>query len=163
MNDLTKELAEQVIDACPQFCAALTAEEVSTFISFTRLIEAEPLQVIADIGEVSDEFYLVLDGRIRLTNVEGNTEIDVGRIEAGCLAGEMSFFDRQPRSVRLSSGKDGVRVLAISRPMYKRLCVEHSFVAVNLLEFIVMSLDKLFRNSSKDMGTMYKQVAGLKY
>jgi len=160
----TKELVSQVIEACPQFCAALTTEEVSTFVKFTNLLEAKPNEIIADIGEVGDEFYLVLEGRIRLIGEESGKEIDVGRIEAGCLAGEMSFFDRQPRSIRLrASKKAGVKALAISRPMYKRLCVEHSYIAVNLLEFVVMSLDKLIRNSSKDIATMYKQVTGIGY
>jgi CRP-like cAMP-binding protein len=113
---------------------------------------------------VGSEFYLVLDGKIRLVNEEGGKEIDVGRIDSGCLAGEMSFFDRQPRSIWLrASRKVGVSLLAISRPMYKRICVEHPYISVNLLEFVVMSLDKLIRNSSKDMATMYKQVAGIGY
>jgi CRP-like cAMP-binding protein len=160
----SKELVDQVIKACPKFCEALTTEEVSTFVKFTNLLEATPNQIIADIGEVGENFYLVLEGRIRLFSEEGNKEIEVGRIDAGCLAGEMSFFDRQPRSIRLRAGKkEGVRVLAITRPMYKRLCVEHSYISVNLLEFVVMSLDKLIRNSSKDIATLYKQVAGIKY
>jgi CRP-like cAMP-binding protein len=160
----TQELVEQVIKACPKFCAALTSDEVAKFVEFTNLVEAEPNQVLADIGEVGEEFYLILEGKIRLVNDEGGKEMDVGRIEAGCLAGEMSFFDRQPRSIRLrASKKNGVRVLAISRPMYKRLCVEHPYISVNLLEFVVMSLDKLIRNSSKDIATMYKQVAGIGY
>jgi len=159
----TDELVDQVIEACPKFCAALTKDEVFTFVNFTNLIEASPNQVIAEIGDVGEEFYLVLDGRIRLVHDENKTELDVGQIEAGCLAGEMSFFDRQPRSIRLRAGKKGVRVLAISRAMYKRLCIEHSYISVNLLEFVVMSLDKLIRNGTKDMATMYKQVTGLKY
>ena len=159
-----QELVDQVIDACPKFCAALTNDEVATFVKFTNLVEAEPNQILADIGEVGNEFYLILEGKIRLVNNEGGKEIDVGRIEAGCLAGEMSFFDRQPRSIRLRAGRKGnVRILSISRPMYKRLCVEHSYISVNLLEFVVMSLDKLIRNSSKDIATMYKQVAGIRY
>jgi CRP-like cAMP-binding protein len=160
----TEEIVEQVINACPKFCAALTTDEVTSFVRFTKLLEAKPDEIITDIGEVGEEFYLVLEGRIRLLTEEGGKELDVGRIEAGCLAGEMSFFDRQPRSIRLrASKKKGVRVLAISRPMYKRLCVEHSYIAVNLLEFVIMSVDKLIRNSSKDMATLYRQVTGVGY
>ncbi len=159
-----KELANKIIETCPDFCAALTADEVATFVSFTNLLEVEPNEIIADIGEVGNNFYLVLDGKIRLVSEEGGKEIDVGRIESGHLAGEMSFFDRQPRSIRLrASKKKGVLAVSISRAMYKRLCVEHSYIAVNLLEFVVMSLDKLIRNSSKDIATMYKQVAGIGY
>ncbi len=160
----TEEIVEQLIQACPNFCAALTRDEVANFVRFTKLLEAKPNDIIADIGEISDEFYLVLDGRIRLMSDDSDKELEIGRIEAGCLAGEMSFFDRQPRSIRLRAGKKkSVRVLAITRPMYKRLCVEHSYISVNLLEFVIMSLDKLIRNSSKDMTTMYKHVTGIGY
>lgn len=160
----SKELVNQVIKACPKFCEALTTDEVSQFVEFTNLVEAEPDQILADIGEVGNEFYLVLEGRIRLVSEEGGKEIDVGRIEAGDLAGEMSFFDRQERSIRLrASKKKGVKLLAITRPMYKRLCVEHPYISVNLLEFVVLVLDGLIRNSSKDMATMYKHVAGIGY
>ena len=156
-----KELVEKVISTCPKFCEALTRDEVATFVSFTKLLEAEPGQIIADIGDIGEEFYLVLSGRVNLINVEADKEITVGRIESGCLAGEMSFFDRQPRSIRLKAGSKGLVALAISRPMYKRLCVEHSYIAVNLLEFVIMSVDKLIRSSSKDMTSMYKQVYGI--
>ena len=160
----TEEIVEQLIKACPKFCAALTHDEVATFVRFTKLLEAKPDQIIADIGEVGEEFYLVLDGKIRLMSDDGGKDLEVGRIEAGCLAGEMSFFDRQPRSIRLRADKKkGVRVLAITRPMYKRLCVEHSYISVYLLGFVVMSLDKLIRNSTKDMATMYKHVTGIGY
>lgn len=162
--EASKELVNQVIETCPKFCEALTTDEVSTFVEFTNLVEAEPNAIISDIGEVGNEFYLILEGRIRLVNEEGGKEIDIGKISAGDLAGEMSFFDGQPRSLRLrASRKKGVKLLAISRPMYKRLCVENSFIAVNLLEFVVMSLDGLIRNSSKDMASMYKHVAGVGY
>ena len=40
---------------------------------------------------------------------------------------------------------------------------EMSFLNVNLLEFVVMSLDKFIRNSSKYIATMYKQVVGVRY
>lgn len=161
---VSNELVEQLVEVCPKFCAALTTDEVSEFIKFTNYVEGEQDQVIADIGEVGEEFYIVLEGRIRLVSVDGGKELDIGRITSGGMAGEMSFFDRQPRSMRLrASRKKGVRLLAISRPMYKRLCIEHPFIAVNLLEFVVMDLDQLLRNSSKDMATMYRQVAGIGY
>lgn len=160
----SNELVEQLIETCPKFCASLTTDEVAEFIKFTNYVEGEQDQIIADVGAVGEEFYLVLEGRIRLVSVDGGKELDVGRITAGGMAGEMSFFDRQPRSIRLrASRKKGVRLLAISRPMYKRLCVQHPYIAVNLLEFVVMDLDQLIRNSSKDIATMYRQVAGIGY
>jgi CRP-like cAMP-binding protein len=159
-----KVLVDLITNNCPQFSASLTKDEIKTFIKFTKEVVAKPDEIIADIGDIGTEFYLVLEGRIRLTNDEGGKEMDVGRIEAGSLVGIMSFFDQQPRSIRLrASRKTGVHLLAISRPMYERICVEHPYISVNLLELVVMSMDKLIRSGSKDIATMYKQVAGVGY
>lgn len=54
-----------------QHLAALTSDEVAKFVQFTNLVEAEPNQVLADIGEAGEEFYLILEGEIRLVNDEG--------------------------------------------------------------------------------------------
>lgn len=157
------ELADEFIDSCNAFCAALTRDEVETFMRFTSLQELEPRAVLADIGDVTNEFYLVLDGEIRLIQEEGNTEIEVGRMGKGALVGEMSFFDRLPRTVRLRASRAGSKLVVINRPMYKRLTIEHPFIAVNLLEFVILSLDKLFRTTSKDISNMHKQMTGVGY
>lgn len=157
------ELADEFIDSCSAFCAALTRDEVETFMRFTSLQDIPERTVVAEIGEVTNEFYLVVDGAVRLIQEEGNTEIEVGRMGKGSLVGEMSFFDRQPRTVRLRSSRDGARLVVINRPMYKRLTIEHPFIAVNLLEFVILSLDKLFRTTSKDISNMHKQMTGVGY
>ncbi|GAA0398836.1 hypothetical protein GCM10009133_04590 [Cocleimonas flava] len=163
MSD-NQKIIELIKENCPQFSASLTKDEIAEFLKFTRIQEIQPNEIIADLGIVGDEFYLVLDGKIRMTNDEGGKEMDVGRIEAGGLVGIMSFFDKQPRSIRLrASRKHGVYLLAITRPMYKRLCVEHPYISVNLLELVVMSMDKLIRSSSKDMASLYRQVVGIGY
>ncbi|HIO93602.1 MAG TPA: cyclic nucleotide-binding domain-containing protein [Leucothrix mucor] len=159
----TDELTSRVIETCPSFCAALTRDEVATFVSFTNVVEAEAKDIVAEIGNVEDHFFLVIGGVLKLSRDEAGNEIEVGRLDAGCLAGVMSFFDKQPRSIRLRAAKKGVTLLSITEPMYKRLCVEHSYIAVNLLEFIVLSLDKLVRSTSQEVSTMHKQMTGLGY
>ncbi len=160
---LTEELTSRVIETCPKFCATLTRDEVATFVSFTSLVEAESQEVVAEIGHVEDHFFLVIDGTLKLNRDEVSNEIEVGRLDAGCLAGVMSFFDKKPRSIRLRAAKKGVTLLSITEPMYKRLCVEHSHIAINLLEFIILSLDKLVRSTSQDVSTMHKQMTGIGY
>jgi len=75
----------------------------------------------------------------------------------------MSFFDRKPRTIRLRARRSGARLLAISRPMYRRLTVEHPYIAVNLLEFIILSLDQLVRVACDDLTNLQKQVSGVGY
>ncbi len=109
--------------------------------------------VIADIGDVGEALYFVTQGETALF-VGDKTESQVGLIKAGELMGEMSFFDREPRSVRARAMRDGTRLLKLSRAMYKRLRVEHPYIAVNLLEHAIVSLDHLFRQASNDLSSL---------
>lgn len=158
MNRPNAQLIGLVKDTCYEFCAALTDEEVSRFIRYTRLRDLKADEVLADIHEVSDRFYLVIVGAIRLLHVEGEQEFEVGTIDAGGLVGEMSFFDRQPRTVRLRAKEDGVRLLEINRQMYNRIRIEEPYIATNLLEFVIRSLDSLVRYLSDENAKLHKRL-----
>lgn len=132
---------------------ALTVKEVQTFLDYTELVTFSKNQVIADIGDVGEGLYFVIEGRVGLFQDDSGAETEVGRSGPGELMGEMSFFDRVPRSVRLKATEDSTKLLRLSRVMYNRLRFEHPFIAVNLLEHAVVSLDHLFRRVSSDVAT----------
>ncbi len=155
------ELAEKLKESCKDFVASMTHKEIETFIDFTDFMEVGSKEVFAEFGEVGDQFYLVIEGNVRLFREEAGHEIDVGNIGTGSLVGEMSFFDRLPRTIRLRAGRNGVKLLSINRSMYRRLTFEHPIIAVNLLEFVVLSLDKLVRSTSKDISSLHTQVTGM--
>ena len=156
---------EDLTHSCERFCEALTQDEVVTFLRFSTVRTLEADSIIADVGEVGDSFFLVAKGDVLLfqDNDTNETEIEVGKIKTGGLVGEMSFFDKLPRTVRLKAGKTGVTLVVITRPMYRRLTIEHPFIAVNLLEFIILSLDQLVRNTSKNISSMHKTMTGVGY
>jgi len=156
-------LVTQMQDTCKNFVSSLTNEEVKIFTEYTELVEVGSREIFADIGEVGDNFYLILGGEVRLFQEDAGQEIDVGSQGPGSLVGEMSFFDRKPRTIRLRARRSGARLLAISRPMYRRLTVEHPYIAVNLLEFIILSLDQLVRVACDDLTNLQKQVSGVGY
>ncbi|NOZ55084.1 MAG: cyclic nucleotide-binding domain-containing protein [Gammaproteobacteria bacterium] len=143
--DLIQFLDDQV------WCDSLTIKEVKIFLEFTQLVSCERNEIIAEIGEVGEALYLVISGEVALYRDTSNST-DVGRIKEGEIMGEMSFFDRRPRSVRLEAVKK-TQLLKLSRSMYQRLRVEHPYIALNLLEHAVVSLDHLFRRASHDMST----------
>lgn len=131
-------------------CESLTISEVRTLIDYTELVIFNKNEVIAEIGEVGEALYFVIQGETALF-AGGNMESQVGTIKAGELMGEMSFFDHKPRSVRAKAMVDNTRLLKLTRTLYQRLRVEHPYIAVNLLEHAVISLDHLFRQVSKDV------------
>jgi CRP/FNR family transcriptional regulator, cyclic AMP receptor protein len=51
-------------------------------------------------------------------------------------------------------------VLRLSRSMYKRLKVEHPFIAINLVEHAVINLDCLFRKVSRDFAQFAHHLYG---
>ena len=158
-----EKIIEQLKFFCPNFGSNFSKEDQITFVTLAEVLNAERNTVIAHVGDVSDEFYLILEGRIRLVD-EGGNEIEVGHFDSGSLVGEMSFFDKKPRSLSLKVGKQNDLVaLVISRKMYDKLCTEHQNIAISLLEFIITSLDKLVRENSKDFSNMYKHVLGVGY
>lgn len=142
--DIAQFLSQQ------HLCESLTINEVRTLIDYTELVIFNKNQVIAEIGEVGEALYFVIQGETALF-AGGASESQVGIIKAGELMGEMSFFDRKPRSVRALAMSDDTRLLKLTRTLYTRLRVEHPYIALNLLEHAIISLDHLFRQVTKDV------------
>ena len=138
-------------------CESLTIREVRTLIEFTELVICNKNDIIAEIGEVGNALYFVIQGSAALFTA-GRRESQVGCIKAGELMGEMSFFDRQPRSVRARAMENDTRLLKLTRSMYQRLRVEHPYIAVNLLEHAIISLDHLLREMSKNVSQFVDHV-----
>jgi len=134
-------------------CEALTVKEVQILLDYTELVHFKKSEVIAEIGDVGEALYFVIAGEAVLLFGGEGTETEVGRMKEGELIGEMSFFDRKPRSVRMRSTRDNTQLLKLTRVKYERLRIEHPFIAVNLLEHAIVSLDHLFRRVTMDVAT----------
>lgn len=150
--DLSAFLAQQYL------CEGLTVREVQTLLDFTELVSFKKDAIIADVGEVGEALYVVVRGEAMLCFEEDGRTYEIGRMRRGELVGEMSFFDREPRSVRLVAVRPDTELLRLSRVMYQRLRVEHPLIAVNLLEHAIISLDHLFRRVSEDVVTFSRYI-----
>ncbi|MEW5756752.1 MAG: cyclic nucleotide-binding domain-containing protein [Pseudomonadota bacterium] len=141
-------------------CESLTINEVRTLLDYTELVHVHKGDVIARMGDVGEALYFVIKGEAALFHEKGGQETEVGRMCVGELMGEMSFFDRKPRLVSLKAMSDDTQLLKLSRPMYQRLRVEHPYIAVNLLEHAIISLDHLIRRVSYDVATFSEYFYG---
>jgi len=139
---------------------ALTVKEVQLFLDYTEVVTFNEGDIIADIGEVGEALYFVIEGATALFHEDSGDETEVGRGERGELMGEMSFFDREPRSVRIKAVEKNTQLLKLPRVMYNRMRIEHPFIAVNLLEHAIVSLDHLFRRVSSDVATFSQYLYG---
>ena len=135
----------------------LTQREIHDFLDYCDLMAPRRGEIIADIGDVGESLFFVLEGQACLMAQLPESEMEIGKIQPGEMLGEMSFFDRQPREVRLRAGAD-TRLLRIKRAMYERLRLERPILAVLLLEVAIISLDHLYRRTSTDMAQLNRYI-----
>ena len=141
----------------------LSLEDNSRLLAFFEHIRFAPHQVIADIGEVGESLYYILDGEAILHNSEMGTEMEIARVQRGELMGEMSFFDRMPRLVQIRAGKYGATVYRLSREAYERLRQEFPAGAALLLEGVIISLDHIFRRTANYLSDLSQYLYGITY
>jgi len=152
--DLTRFLNQQYL------CESLTLTEIQTLLEYTELVHYHKDEIIADIGEIGDTLYFVVNGEAALLFEEEGREREIGVMKPGELMGEMSFFDRRPRMLRIRARCDDTQLLKLPRPMYERLRVEHPYIAVNFLEHAMISLDHLVRRMSSDEMSLSRYMYG---
>ncbi|MBD3609617.1 MAG: cyclic nucleotide-binding domain-containing protein [Gammaproteobacteria bacterium] len=131
-------------------CESLTVREVQTLLNYTELVTYQQGEVIAEIGDVGEALYFVVSGEAALLAERENREVEVGRMVEGELMGEMSFFDRKPRMARMVTISKQAELLKLSHRRYQRLRIEQPYIAVNLLEHAIISLDHLVRRVTMD-------------
>jgi len=141
-------------------CRSLKVSEINTLLKYLTLRQFNEGDILADIGEVGDALYLVVQGEIALVVDDQKKQCEIVRERSGEMLGIMSFFDRKPRSVRLVAKAPDTQVLRLSRAMYKRMKVEHPFIAINLVEHALINLDCLFRKVSKDFAQFAHHLYG---
>ena len=69
-------------------------------------------------GEKDDELYLLMEGCLKVTKTNGNTEYEIATITPGKVVGEMSFLDMKPRSADVTAFKEST-VAIIPRSHYE--------------------------------------------
>ncbi len=141
-------------------CESLTLKEVETLLDYTELVGYKKNEIIAEAGEVGEALYFVVKGEVDLLFDDHGREMAVGAMKEGELMGEMSFFDRKPRMLQMRATAADTQLLKLSRAKYKRLRVEHPYIAVNLLEHAIISLDHLVRRLSTEEINLSRYIYG---
>lgn len=141
-------------------CESLTLKEVETLLEYTELASFKKNEIIAEAGTVGEALYFVVKGEASLRFDDHGREMEVGVMKEGELMGEMSFFDHKPRMLEMRATAADTQLLKLSRAMYQRLRVEHPYIAVNLLEHAIISLDHLVRRLSTEEINLSRYIYG---
>ena len=92
----------------------LSSLEINFMASLSQERKLAPDQVLFHEGDLGDEMYIVLEGRVMIyKHIPGAGEEALAFLERGDYFGEMALIDREPRSADARAGDGGAVVLAI--------------------------------------------------
>ena len=99
-------------------------------------------------GDVGDKFYLILEGRVRISReVAGMGEEALAILGPGQVFGEMALLDDSPRSAD-ARVHERCRLLAISKDSFDDLLFLHKDLAYEVLWSVVRILVRRLRDTN---------------
>ena len=84
-------------------------------------------------GEPGDRMYVIQSGRAAVLLREDGAEVEVAELKSGDIFGEMSIFDRKPRSATVCA-KGRARVLTLDKRAFLRGVHEDPSLAYRILQ-----------------------------
>ena len=105
-------------------------------------IEYQAGEVICSQGEAGDRMYVLQSGRAQVLRSEAGRDVVVGELRAGDIFGEMSIFDRRPRSATVRA-EGRATVLTLDKRAFLRRVHEDPSLAFHVLKKMSERIRKL--------------------
>jgi CRP/FNR family transcriptional regulator, cyclic AMP receptor protein len=111
--------------------------EINFLTSLSKERKYGPNQVIFREGEMGNEMYVVLEGRVMISKyIPGAGEEALAFLERGGYFGEMALIDNQPRSADAKAHEGGAVVLVIPREVLEGILDIHKLSSIRLLTIL---------------------------
>ena len=111
---------------------------------------------VVNQGDPGDGMYLILKGELRARSMNGDQETILSKFEIGDFFGDLSLFDRGPRSADVIANVDST-VLKISTVAFDRLTQEAPALATIFLQATARSLAARIRADNQRLDRITRQ------
>lgn len=128
--------------------AGLTESQLERFASFMEQERVPQWKVVVKRGDHGDTMFLVLEGELRVRVLSGDKESILTTMSVGDFFGDISLFDRGPRSADVVANTDST-LLKISSAAFDKLAREAPDVATPFLVAIGKTLSARIRADNK--------------
>ena len=142
-SDLANKV--EVLQAMPLF-KHLTYKEIIRVLNITRVRHFPPGETIITEGDVGEELYVILGGKVRLH--KGGTLIT--HLPRGAFFGEMALVDRSPRSAS-ATAEESTRMLLLRRTDFYEIIRKEPALATRLLWSFVQVLTERLRKTTAEL------------
>ncbi len=115
----------------------LSSMEINFLATLSKERKYGPSQVIFREGEMGNEMYVVLEGRVMISKyIPGAGEEALAFLERGGYFGEMALIDNEPRSADAKAHEGGTVVLVISREVLEGILDINKISSIRLLTIL---------------------------
>lgn len=128
--------------------AGLTESQIERFADFMEVERAPQWKVVVKQGEQGDAMYLILEGELRVRVLEGEKETTLATLSVGDFFGDISLFDRGPRSADVVANTDAT-LLKVSSAAFDKLAKEAPDVATPFLLAVSKTLSARIRADNR--------------
>lgn len=149
--------AERLLAAHAQVDAEVG--DVVAWLASCRIRRLEADEVVCREGDVGDELYVLLEGRIRVekSDVSGHVRT-VGELSAPTMLGQMAMIDRARRTATCVAS-DEVWLAALDRDAYRRLIRSTDAGGTALRRLLLSSLTQQLLSGNARLGELLQESA----
>ena len=134
---------------------AMTDPQLERFTQFMELERVPQWAHVVRQGDPGDAMYLILEGEFRVRTVIAGRETILATLGVGDFFGDISLFDRGPRSADVIANTNGV-LLKVSFQAFEQLSQEEPELASSLLLAVGRTLSARIRTDNKRLGNSVK-------
>jgi signal-transduction protein with cAMP-binding, CBS, and nucleotidyltransferase domain len=110
---------------------SLSLEQIHTMARHLTEQVASPGKTIVHEGEHSDEFYLIVTGKVEIVKGCGDAAVTLASLSAGEFFGEMAIFEQLPRVASAIAVEQSV-LLVLSALHFRRLIMQNPAISFGL-------------------------------
>lgn len=105
-------------------------------------------EIICNEGDAADSMYVIQSGKVEVMKKTATGAVTLATLNKGDFFGEMSLFDRQPRSATVKASGDA-RILRIDKKGFFTRASEDPSFAFNILQGMSRRIRSLDNELSK--------------
>jgi signal transduction histidine kinase len=106
----------------------LTPEQLEALLPYGRELQVRPGEYLFDERSVVDSFYVLLEGEVEISRLDGEEEIPIGTHRAGEFTGGLAVLTGRTSIHRARAGAPS-RILEVDSETFRRVAVELPEVA----------------------------------
>jgi hypothetical protein len=135
--------------------AGMTDGQLDRFAQFVEVEKIPQWSVIVKQGDPGDSMYFVLEGELRARISVLGQESILATLGPGDFFGDISLFDRGPRSADVVANSDSL-VVKITTAAFDKLATEAPEIATPFLRAVGRTLSARIRTDNKRYGDSVK-------